>query len=70
MKTRTTTDNRHNFGIISQPRRKENHRYKNQNRHKGDDEIQDPKWIEIHQKICDRKTIVFDTRCLTLDIDD
>ena len=50
MKTRSTADNGNNLRVIRHSGSEENNGDENQNRHKGENQIQNPKWIKIKQE--------------------
>ena len=68
METCSTANNGYNFCIVGDSRSKENHRNKNQNRHKGDDQIDNPKWVKIDDKIRNIETIFMNSRFFCLHI--
>ena len=59
MKTSTTTENGDNFGIVSHLRSEENNRNENQNRHKGNHQIDYPKRIKMKQEISHGEAVSF-----------
>ena len=59
MKTSATTENGDNFGIVSHLRSEENNRNENQNRHKGNHQIDYPKRIKMKQEISHSEAVSF-----------
>lgn len=68
METCATADNCNNFCVIGHPGCKKNHGDKNQDRHKGQNEVQNPVWIKIQKKITNRESVTLNPRCFGLDI--
>lgn len=68
METSAATDDGNNFCIISHLGSEKNHRNENEDRHKGQDQIQDPERIEIKQKIPYCKAVAFNPRRFCLHI--
>ena len=68
VKTGSTTDNRYDLGIIGHPGGEEDHGNENQDRHKGQNQIQDPERIKIEQEITNCKSIALNPGCFCLHI--
>ena len=68
MKTCSTADDGNNLSIIRHSGSEENHGDENQNRHKGKNQIQNPKWIKIKQEITNCKSVALNPRRFCLHI--
>ena len=70
MKTSTTTEDGYDFGIVSHLRSEENNGNKDQNRHKGNHQIDHPKRIKMKQEISHSEAVSFYSRSFGLYIYD
>ena len=66
MKTSATADDSYDFCIIGHPGSEKYDRDENQYRHKGENQIENPKRVKIYQKIPHREAIALYSRCFGL----